>query len=362
MKDLYAVFKGKKVFLTGHTGFKGAWLLQILNKLGAVVKGYSLAPEHETDLFNQINGTTLCYSSVIADINDAQTLQGEIIRFEPDFVFHLAAQALVRRSYQIPVETFSTNIMGTINVLEAIRNMEKPCVAVMITTDKVYENLETGTPFKEEDKLGGYDPYSASKAACEIAISSYLRSFFNPNNYPQHQKSIIAMRAGNVIGGGDYSEDRIIPDIVRAIHNDEAVALRNPNAIRPWQHVLEPLMVYLNAAAILAQTPKEQYLPAYNIGPEATDVLSVQTVTETFIKTFGKGSYEITNNSANLHEANFLVLDNNKVKQDLGFEPQLNAIEAIQWTAEWYADKKQTAIEKCNDQIETYWNRLQLKP
>ncbi|HRP90143.1 MAG TPA: CDP-glucose 4,6-dehydratase [Edaphocola sp.] len=354
---LEALFKGKKVLLTGHTGFKGAWLLQILNRLGAVVKGYSLAPEHDNDLFNQIKGENLCYSSVIADINDAQRLQGEIIRFEPDFIFHLAAQALVRKSYEIPVQTFSTNVMGTINVLEALRKLEKPCVAIMITTDKVYENPENGIPFKEEDKLGGYDPYSASKAACEIAISSYQRSFFNTSNYTQHQKKIITLRAGNVIGGGDFSDDRIIPDIVRAIYKEEPVILRNPNAIRPWQHVLEPLMVYVQAAATLAQSD-ETFLPAYNIGPEASDVLSVKEVTETFIQTFGKGSFEVISNSNAPHEAHLLMLDNSKIKQDLGFKPKLNAHTAIQWTAEWYANQGLSATEKCNLQIEKYWGLM----
>lgn len=339
--------------MTGHTGFKGAWLLQLLTRFGAIVKGYSLAPEHDNDLFNQIDGAELCHSSVIADINDAQTLQGELVRFEPDFVFHLAAQALVRRSYNAPVDTFATNVMGTVNVLEALRRSGKPCVAVMITTDKVYENPENGIAFKEEDKLGGYDPYSASKAACEIAISSYCRSFFAPEKYALHQKRVVTLRAGNVIGGGDLSEDRIIPDIVRAINVLEPVKLRNPKAVRPWQHVLEPLMMYLQAAAILASDTRP-LAAAYNIGPEASDVLPVLEVTERFIEAFGRGSYELVGSNDQPHEAELLLLDNSKIKQDIGFRSKLTAQQAIAWTADWYADKERTAAEKCAAQIDAY--------
>lgn len=354
MQDLSNIFKGKRVFLTGHTGFKGAWLLQILHHFGAIVKGYALAPEQEQDLYNQVNGEDLCYTSVIDDIRNASTLQGELIRFEPDFVFHLAAQALVRKSYEIPVDTFATNVMGTINVLEAIRHLEKPCVGIMITTDKVYENNETGTPFVESDKLGGHDPYSASKAACEIAISSYIHSYFNPADYAKHQKSIVGMRAGNVIGGGDFSADRIIPDIVRAIQQDTPVALRNPKAVRPWQHVIEPLYAYLLMAAKLQEAPAS-YAKAYNIGPEAADVLEVLTVTEQFIHAFGKGSYTIPEQQgAQPHEAHLLLLDNSNIKKDIGFSPKLNAAQAIQWTADWYADKEAAAAEKCLAQIEKY--------
>lgn len=353
MQALQDIFKGKKVFLTGHTGFKGAWLLQILNQLGATVKGYSLAPEHDNDLYQQIDGEALCYSSVIADINDAAQVQAELVRFEPDFVFHLAAQALVRRSYQAPADTFATNLMGTVNVLEAIRKLDKRCVAVMITTDKVYENPEDGIAFKEADKLGGYDPYSASKAACEIAISSYMRSFFPAADYDKHQKSIVAMRAGNVIGGGDFSEDRIIPDIVRAIQFLEPVKLRNPKAVRPWQHVLEPLMAYVQTAAILYNNPGS-LSPAYNIGPEASDVLPVLEVTEHFIKAFGKGTYEITGNAHQPHEAALLLLDNTRIKTETGFTPKLTAHQAIEWTAKWYADKERSALEKCQEQINDF--------
>jgi len=349
------IFKNKKVFLTGHTGFKGAWLLQILHKLGADVKGYALAPENDKDLYNQINGDSLCYASVIGDILDDRLLKGELIRFEPDFVFHLAAQSLVRKSYQHPVDTFAVNVMGTINVLEAIRGLDKPCIGIMVTTDKVYENNETGHPFAEDEKLGGYDPYSASKAACEIAISSYRNSFFHPDKFDQHQKSIASVRAGNVIGGGDFALDRIIPDIVRSIEREAAVVLRNPKAVRPWQHVLEPLLAYISLAEKMTTEP-QSLASAYNIGPDKEDVLDVETVTQKFIAYYGKGSFEVEQNTTQPHEANLLLLDNTKIKNAVGLQPKLSADEAIKMTAEWYADKQTSALEKCSAQINQYFS------
>lgn len=350
MQQLLSSFKGKKVFLTGHTGFKGAWLLQILHLLGAQVKGYALAPESTHDLYSQINGDTLCYASIIGDIRNAALLQGEMIRFEPDFVFHLAAQPLVRRSYNEPVYTFDVNVMGTLHVLEALRNLQKYCVALMITTDKVYKNNETGIAFKEEDKLGGHDPYSASKAAAEIAICSYTQSYFPPEKFQEHQKSTASLRAGNVIGGGDYAADRIIPDIVRAIEAGEAVKIRNPKAIRPWQHVLEPLFSYLELAQLMQEHPG-QYEGAYNIGPDKNDMLEVLEVATCFIRNFGKGEYEIAPQQNAPHEARHLMLDNSKISQALGRPPRWTAQQAIQKTAEWYADKTTPALEKCKQQI-----------
>lgn len=348
-----SIFKGKRVFLTGHTGFKGSWMLQMLHQLGAEVKGFSLAPENENDLYNQINGDRLCYTSVIGNVLDYHLLHGELIRFEPDFIFHFAAQSLVRRSYEKPVDTFNVNVMGTIHLLESLSDLKKKCTAVMITTDKVYENNESGSAFKESDKLGGHDPYSASKAASEIAISSYRNSFFPLEKINEHQKSIIAVRSGNVIGGGDYSEDRIIPDIVRSIEREETVKLRNPKAIRPWQHVLEPLNVYLMIASKAYQHPNS-VSEAYNIGPEENDVLEVEQVTQSFMKVFGKGSYEVEVNPNHVHEAQKLILDNSKIKEELSWSPKYSAEMAIRLTAEWYADKSRTAAEKMEKQIKEY--------
>lgn len=355
---LRSVFKGKRVFLTGHTGFKGAWMLQILNWLGADVKGYALAPEKDKDLYNQVNGDDLCYSSVIEDLRDLQKLHGELIRFEPHFVFHLAAQSLVRRSYEQPADTFMVNTQGTAHILEALRTLEQSCVALMITTDKVYENPERGTPFKEDDKLGGYDPYSASKAAAEIVIESYQRSFFNKNNYHLHKKSVASVRAGNVIGGGDFADDRIIPDIVRAIENNEPVDLRNPASVRPWQHVLEPLGAYLMLAAKMSEQPAE-YISAFNFGPDQNDMLTVEDLTKIFIERFGTGSYNQLQLEGAPHEAKLLLLDSSKAKQAIGWQPQLNATTSIQWTADWYADKENSAHDKCMAQIKEYFGDIE---
>ncbi|HET8574349.1 MAG TPA: CDP-glucose 4,6-dehydratase [Edaphocola sp.] len=349
-------FKGKKIFLTGHTGFKGSWLLHMLYLLGSEVKGYALAPGNSTDLYYQMNGDEMCYTSVIADIRDQHSLMGEIVRFEPDIIFHLAAQPLVRKSYDEPVDTFETNVMGTVHVLEAMRGLTNPCAAIMITTDKVYENPENGKAFIESDKLGGYDPYSSSKAAAEIAIASYRKSYFPPQAFPMHQKSVIALRAGNVIGGGDYSDDRIIPDIYRAIINEETVKLRNPGAIRPWQHVLEPLGVYLEVAQTLLTNDPDKLLPAYNIGPDAKDMLTVETVTRKFIRYYGAGNYEVAEDAKRLHEAGTLLLDNSALQNDLGWQPKYHADEAIRLTAEWYANKEQSASEKMRQQIISFFS------
>ena len=350
-------FKDARVFLTGHTGFKGAWMLQILHELGAEVTGYSLAPEHTEDLYNQIDGDTLC-DSIIGDLRDKEALANAIIKFQPDYVFHLAAQALVRRSYRKPVETFATNVLGTAHVLEAIRQLKNACVGVMITTDKVYENPERGEAFQEGDKLGGHDPYSASKAAAEIVIESYRRSFFHPRHYALHRKSIASVRAGNVIGGGDWSEDRLIPDIVRALAKNEPVVLRNPGSVRPWQHVLEPVFAYL----LLADKMKGDgisYSTSYNVGPERSDERTVGQVTNIFYEAYGeKAAYDLQPDEI-LHEAGLLMLDNSKIKRDLGWSPKLNAEDAIQWTAAWYAGDE-PAIEKCMRQIVEYERRSNL--
>ncbi len=352
-QELQQTFARSRVFLTGHTGFKGAWLLQILHALGADVKGYALAPERPEDLFNQVDGGDLCYSSVIADLRDEQLLKGELVRFSPHFVFHLAAQPLVRRGYRTPVETFAVNAQGTAHVLDAVRNLPQPVAAVMVTTDKVYDNPERGEAFREEDKLGGHDPYSASKAAAEMIIDSYRRSFFSPENFSEHGKSIAAARAGNVIGGGDFSDDRIVPDIVRAIRRLEPVRLRAPASVRPWQHVLESLYGYLTLAARM-QEDGAKYSTAYNFGPDPQDFLPVETLTQIFLERFGTGRYESIAEEGAPHEAKLLTLDSSKAARELGWIPKLNARTAIGWTADWYADKR-PAREKCSEQIARYF-------
>lgn len=352
---LRSFFHGKRVFLTGHTGFKGAWMTQVLHSLGATVKGFSLSPEKPIDLYHQIQGDDLCYSSVIGDIRDLRALQGEMVRFEPHFVFHFAAQALVRRSYSMPVDTFATNTLGTVHALESIRALPHDVVGIIITTDKVYENAERGIAFTEGDKLGGYDPYAASKAAAEIVIDSYRYSYFNHIQADGTYKAVASVRAGNVIGGGDYSDDRLIPDIVRAIEEGKRVMLRNPHAIRPWQHVLEPIGAYLLLAAKLRQSP-DVYATAYNFGPDRSDERSVETLTRAFLQAYGLPvEYDIHAADQSLHEANLLMLDSTKAKSELGWSPRLNADEAISWTAAWYADKRRPARDKCQDQIDSYF-------
>jgi CDP-glucose 4,6-dehydratase len=333
-QHLTQYYKDKRIFLTGHTGFKGSWLLYWLQMLGAEVKGYALAPENEFDLFNAIQGDQLC-ESVIADVRDRDRLISEVLAFEPDFIFHLAAQPLVRLSYDIPSETFAVNAIGTANVLDAVRLLKKPCNVILITTDKVYENKEWHYPYRESDPLGGYDPYSASKACAELVISSYRNSFFNPSDYGRHQKAIASARAGNVIGGGDWAKDRIIPDIIRALSSGNPVSVRNPNAIRPWQHVLEPLGGYLHLGAKLTDNPT-LFSESWNFGPKQEDNLTVEELVLTTIDLWGSGLYNKIESIDQPHEAGLLKLDINKTTNLLGWTPKFSASKAVRKTVEWY--------------------------
>jgi len=327
-------YKEKKVLLTGHTGFKGSWLLSWLYHLKAIVKGYALPAEYDNNLYSFIHGDMMC-DSVIADIRDKERIKATVIDFQPDFIFHLAAQPLVRRSYEMPLYTFEVNINGTAHLLEAIRHLQKPCSIVIVTTDKVYENKETDYAYKETDSLGGYDPYSASKAAVEIVVSSYCNSFFNTNNFDNHRKAIATARAGNVIGGGDWATDRIFPDVIRALQANQPVAIRNPKAVRPWQHVLEPLSGYLLLGAKLVEDPIK-YSGAWNFGPYDDDTMSVEDLVKYAIEFFGSGEYEFTEPARQFHEASLLKLDINKTIQDLNWRPKMNATEAIRQTVKWY--------------------------
>lgn len=345
-------YKGKRVLLTGHTGFKGSWMLTWLKQLGAIVQGYALSPENENDLYNQIEGDKLC-DSVIADIRDKEKLAGTILDFQPDFIFHLAAQPLVRRSYEIPLYTFEVNVNGTAHLLEAVRGLEKPCNVVIVTTDKVYENKETDYSYKETDKLGGYDPYSASKGAAEIVVSSYRDSFFNAGNFDKHQKAIATARAGNVIGGGDWAKDRILPDIVRALLADQPVMVRNPEAIRPWQHVLEPLSGYLLLGAKLKEDPI-QYSGSWNFGPQADDVLTVGQLVEHAIRFFGAGSYKVSGSIHQPHEAGLLKLDISRAKTQLGWQPKLSATRSIEETVQGYKELFKGNNRIIHEQIEKF--------
>jgi CDP-glucose 4,6-dehydratase len=356
MKSLNQTYFGKRVFITGHTGFKGSWLIKILHNFGAIVKGYSLAPENEINLYTEINGDTLC-ESVIADLRDRETLKKAILDFQPDYVFHLAAQPLVRLSYEIPSETFEVNAIGTANLLDGIRLLQKKCNIILITTDKVYHNNEWEYPYRENDRLGGYDPYSASKACCELVIDSYKNSFFNSANYDQHKKAIAVARAGNVIGGGDWSNDRLIPDIVKSLSKKEEIGIRNPNSVRPWQHVIEPLFGYLELGVKLNENPIK-YGQAFNFGPNTSDALTVEEMVKMAIQKWGFGSYNNLIDTNKPHEAGLLKLDISKAVNELNWMPIFNAQIAVERTINWYKQYYAgvPASELIKSDIEFYLN------
>ncbi len=352
LHHLQNYYKEKKVFVTGHTGFKGSWMIALLHILGAQVKGYALEPENENALFNLLNPLQIC-ESVIADIRDKETLSDEITSFKPDYIFHLAAQPLVRRSYTIPAETFEVNVVGTANVLEVLNQLKNKCTAVVITTDKVYENKENDILYKEDDRLGGYDPYSASKACTEIVVSSFRNSFFNSSQFNLYQKAVATARAGNVIGGGDWSADRIFPDIVRSLQQKKLLEVRNPNSVRPWQHVLEPLCGYLVLAALLNEHP-EKFAAAYNFGPNPEDHLTVKELVELAIEKWGNGNWKDVSNSSQPHEAGLLKLDISRAMKDLKWKPKLNATLAVEWSVIWYKQSAETQVDFTFQQIKNY--------
>lgn len=348
-------YKNKTVLVTGHTGFKGSWLALWLHKLGANVIGYALAPQTEKDNF-VLSGIGQKITDIRGDIRDAEKLESVITRYQPEIVFHLAAQPLVRLSYQIPVETYQTNVMGSINVMEAIKKTPSVKVGVMITTDKCYENKEQIWGYREDEPMGGYDPYSSSKAACEIAISSWRRSFFNPEQYEKHGKTIVSVRAGNVIGGGDWSLDRIVPDCIKALEAEKTIDIRSPKAIRPWQHVLEPLGGYLLVGKKAYEEPTK-YAEPWNFGPKLESVANVWDVASLIVKEYGKGSLNDVSDPNALHEANLLLLDITKAKFKLGWEPKMNIAQTIAFTVYWYKRYNSMPVyDLCMEQIEKYEN------
>lgn len=330
LKDVFNLYKEKKVFITGHTGFKGAWLTFLLKELGADVAGYALKPADGPNHFSLLNLKSKI-KHITGDVRDGKKLQAEIHDFQPEMVFHLAAQPLVKLSYNEPVETFSTNIMGSVNLLEAVRKCESVRSLVFITSDKCYENVEWIWGYRENDRVGGHDPYSASKGAAEIVYSAYERSYFNS----RADLGTATARAGNVIGGGDWAADRIIPDCIRAIESGKAIELRNPKATRPWQHVLEPLSGYLLLGAKLYTDP-EKYSGAWNFGPSTAEVRTVLDVSERIIQILGKGRIEITGTPDQHHEANLLQLNCDKAHQLLNWYPRWHVEETLEATADWY--------------------------
>ena len=351
-------WKGKKVFVTGHTGFKGSWLCLWLHSLGADITGYSLKPPTTPSLFEQCKITEIT-KTLTGDIRDYNFISTMIADCDPDIIFHLAAQPLVRKSYSNPIETYETNVLGTVNVLEAVReltmNSFKKRALVNVTSDKCYENKEWLWGYREHETLGGFDPYSNSKACSELITSCYLNSFFNPNNYSKHQLALASARAGNVIGGGDWASDRLVPDCIRAILNKEEIKVRNPYAIRPWQHVLEPLSGYLLLAQKLF-TDGVAYNGGWNFGPNDDDVIPVEALVRLLYKTWGEKEKLQIIDGEQPHEAHLLKLDCSKAKKLLDWSPRWNIFEAISKVAEWTKayQKKENLRKYCIDQINAY--------
>lgn len=354
--DIYNNFyRGKRVLVTGHTGFKGSWLSIWLNELGAEVTGIGLDPQTERDNFVLSGIGDKIMADIRADIRDKERMQQIFSEYRPEIVFHLAAQPLVILSYEMPVETYEVNVMGTIHIMEAIRSTSSVKVGVMITTDKCYDNREQMDGYVETDPFGGYDPYSSSKGACEIAIQSWRRSFFNPADYgTKHTMSLASVRAGNVIGGGDWAKDRIIPDCIRALETTKVIDIRSPQAVRPWEHVLEPLSGYLLLAQKMWENPTS-YCEGWNFGPEQDSVLTVWEVATAMIENFGFGVLRDISTSNAPHEANLLMLNINKAKKRLGWHPRLNARQTIALTADWYKRyKAENVYDLCVEEIKKF--------
>ena len=351
--EAFTCYQGRRVLVTGHTGFKGSWLCEWLLALGAEVHGFALEPPTRPSLFNQLKLAKRIASHTVGDVRDLPALVRTMRRVKPDFVFHLAAQPLVRLSYEKPAETFDTNVMGTVNVLEAARRIGHQISVVCITTDKVYENNEKGRPFRETDPFGGHDPYSASKGACEIVISSYRRSFFGTPDSPVW---VASARAGNVIGGGDWAKDRIVPDAMRALAKGEAIPVRNKVSTRPWQHVLEPLGGYLTLGAALAKRERfDEVCGGFNFGPDPKANRTVKELVEEMLK-WREGTWVDKSDPHAVHEAGLLNLDIRKARKVLGWKPRWGFEATVKNAVQWYAAVANGAnpVEATNVQIMGY--------
>lgn len=335
MTNLAHIYRGKKILLTGHTGFKGAWLAEWLYYLGAEVTGFSLPPQTSPSLFDTL-GLAQRLKHKFGNICDLALLRETVSECRPDFVFHLAAQSLVRLSYSEPVNTYATNVMGTVHVLEAVRLAQRPCVIVAVTTDKCYENREWLHGYREEDRLGGYDPYSSSKAAAELAVSAYRRSFFPAESGMR----LASVRAGNVLGGGDWAEDRIVPDCIRALQQNNVIRVRNPHSTRPWQHVLDPLSGYLQLGAQMYEAGSDfsrarKLCDAFNFGPSVTSNRSVSDLVEEVLKSW-PGKWDITPDAQGPHEGGLLNLSSDKAFHLLNWQSTWNFQQTVARTVNWY--------------------------
>jgi CDP-glucose 4,6-dehydratase len=328
-------WKNRRVYLTGHTGFKGSWMSLWLSSMGAEVHGYARAPESDPNLFTSARvGERIEHE--VGDVRELPALEHSIAAFKPEVVFHMAAQPLVRRSYANPIETYSTNVMGTAHVLDAIRRVPSVRAVVVITTDKCYENHESLVGYREDDRLGGFDPYSNSKACAELVTAAYRSSFFPVSRLAEHNVALATARAGNVIGGGDWSEDRLIPDLVRGFLSGKPVQIRNPRAIRPWQHVLEPLAGYLALAEHLLQDGAG-ISGAWNFGPADEDAWPVGRIADSIAAAWGNGARWVHDSAENPHEAGCLMLDAGKARGKLGWRPLLPLDIGLRWLVEWFA-------------------------
>ena len=327
-------WRGKRVLMTGHTGFKGSWLSLWLQSMDATVVGYSLAPPTNPSLF-EVAEVGKGMTSIIGDIRDLEKLRAVFAEHKPEIVIHMAAQPLVRYSYIEPVETYSTNVMGTVNLLEAVRSTGSVKAVVNVTSDKCYENREWVWGYRENEAMGGYDPYSSSKGCAELVAAAYRNSFFHPENYQQHGVAIASARAGNVIGGGDWAGDRLIPDILRAITEGRPVNIRNPHAIRPWQHVLEPLSGYLQLAQKLYEEGVS-YAEGWNFGPNDEDAKPVQWIVEKLTESWGEGASWVLDGGDHPHEAHYLKLDCSKAKARLDWHPRWHLDETLGKIVDWH--------------------------
>lgn len=345
---------GKRVFLTGHTGFKGSWLSLWLQSLGAELTGFSLAPPTQPSLFEMARVGDGMHS-IIGDIRDLAGLREAMVEAKPEIVIHMAAQPLVRYSYENPVETYATNVMGTVHLFEAVRATPSVKAVVNITTDKCYENREWAWGYRENEPMGGYDPYSNSKGCAELVTSAYRSSYFNPLDYSKHGVALASVRAGNVIGGGDWAQDRLIPDIISAFSEGRPVVIRSPHAIRPWQHVLEPLRGYLMLAERL-YSDGVAYAEGWNFGPNEADVKSVEWIVGTLAEQWGNDANWTLDQSTHPHEATYLKLDISKARSRLGWQPALTLSQSLQMIVDWYRDYKNKADMRYAvlEQISTY--------
>jgi CDP-glucose 4,6-dehydratase len=350
-------FYGRSVLVTGHTGFKGSWLALWLHRLGARVHGYALPPSTWPSNFVASAIRELLHSHHEADIRETIRLQQALRQANPDVIFHLAAQPLVRESYVSPRETFEVNVIGVASLLDALRAFRQPCAVVVVTSDKCYENREQVWGYRESDPLGGHDPYSASKGAAEIVAAAYRRSFFPPHRLAEHGVQLATVRAGNVIGGGDWSKDRILTDVVRSLAAGAPVPVRSPRSVRPWQHVLEPLSGYLTLAARMLQTGEPRWCDSWNFGPLPGDEAPVSRLVEMFIAAWGKGSWQDVSDPDQAHEARILRLCIDRATAELGWRPRWQVEQAVQRTAAWFRKfhgRHQSMRSACLDDIEAY--------